>query len=236
MKKISVCMVIAAIGMIVVSCGKSYNANVKLNSDVDSVLYAIGITNGVGLREALQTQLIGVEGRDNFDVFLASFVNAMNDKSSQLKMTTEEAQAYIQTYLMTAEAKRNEATKAEGEVFLASNKSKEGVITTESGLQYKVITEGTGKKHVANNIVIVHYTGKLLDGTVFDSTVERGEPLEWNVSNFITGWTEALMLMPVGSKYQVWIPYDLAYGEQENQMIKPYSTLAFEVELLDIKE
>ena len=236
MKKISVFMVIAAIGMIVASCGNGYKANVKLNSDVDSVLYAIGLTNGVGLRSALQTQLIGAEGRENFDVLLASFVAAMNDKSSQLKMTTEEAQAYIESYLMTAQTKQFDTKKAEGEAFLASNRAKAGVITTTSGLQYKVITEGTGKKPTAENTVIVHYTGKFLDGTVFDSSVTRGEPAEFGVTQVIQGWGEVLQLMPVGSKYQVWIPYELGYGEQGWQGIPPFSTLDFEVELLGIKE
>lgn len=236
MKKISVLMVIVAIGMIVTSCGSGYNANVKMSSDVDSALYAIGVSYGSGLRESLSTQLPGAEGREDFDAFLAGFVTAINNKASQLKMTPEEAQTYIQAYVMNAQAKQLETAKAEGEAFLAANRSKAGVITTESGVQYKVITEGTGKKPTDDNTVIVHYTGKLLNGTVFDSSVERGEPAEFPVTRVISGWTEILKLMPVGSKYQVWIPSDLAYGEQGNGPIPPNSTLEFEVELLGIKE
>ena len=228
-------MIIVAIGMIVTSCGKGYNTNVNLKSNVDSAFYAVGVSYGSGLREQLKT-LPGVEGKENYDAIITGFATAMNDQVSQLKMTPEEAQEYIQTYVMEAQTKEFEAVKAEGEAFLATNKSKAGVITTESGLQYTVITEGAGAKPTTQNIVIVHYIGKFLDGTVFESSVERGEPVEFPLMNVIRGWTEALQLMPVGSKYQVWIPYELAYGEQGNQGIKPYSTLEFEIELLGIKE
>jgi len=228
-------MVIAAFGMIVASCGKGYNANISLKTDVDSAFYAVGVSYGSGLREQLKT-LPGVEGKENYDAIITGFAVAMNDQVSQLKMTPEEAQGFIQSYVMTASTKQFETTKAEGEAFLASNSSKAGVITTENGLQYKVITEGTGKKPTTANTVIVHYTGKFLDGTVFDSSVERGEPAEFPVTGVINGWGQVLQLMPVGSKYQVWIPYDLAYGESGWQGIPPYSMLEFEVELLGIKE
>ena len=115
------------------------------------------------------------------------------------------------------------------------NKTKKDVITTESGLQYQVVTEGTGEKPTAEDKVKVHYTGTLLDGTVFDSSVERGEPAEFGVGQVIKGWTEVLQLMPAGSKYIVWIPSELAYGERgAGGDIKPNSTLKFEIELLEI--
>ena len=235
MKKISVFMVIAAIGMIVASCGNGYNANVKLKSEIDSVYYAIGAMWGPGLKSNLET-LPGAEGIENVDAFLAAFITVFKDET-KIKMTPEEAQAYIQKYVESAQTKEFESKKAEGEAFFASNRSKAGVITTTSGLQYKVITEGTGKKPTVENTVIVHYTGKFLDGTVFDSSVEHGEPAEFSLSgNMITGWPEVLQLMPVGSKYQVWLPYNLAYGEQGWQGIPPYSALEFEIELLGIKE
>ncbi|GGY83010.1 peptidyl-prolyl cis-trans isomerase [Cellvibrio zantedeschiae] len=128
-----------------------------------------------------------------------------------------------------------ETNKAAGEKFLAENKTKEGVKTTESGLQYKVITEGTGVKPKQTDTVKVHYTGKLLDGTVFDSSVKRGEPVEFPVGGVIAGWVEALQLMPQGSKWEVYIPAGLAYGDQGQQQIPPASTLIFEVELLEVK-
>ena len=123
----------------------------------------------------------------------------------------------------------------EGEQFLAENQSREGVITTESGLQYEVITLGTGIKPTIHDEVKVHYHGTMIDGTVFDSSVERGEPITFALTQVIPGWTEGLQLMPVGSKFIFYIPYNLGYGEQQVGPIAPYSTLIFEVELLDIE-
>ena len=118
---------------------------------------------------------------------------------------------------------------------MAENKTKSGVITTESGLQYQVVTEGKGAKPTADDKVKVHYTGTLLNGTKFDSSVDRGEPAEFGVGQVIKGWTEVLQLMPVGSKYIVWIPSELAYGERgAGADIRPNSTLKFEIELLEI--
>src|SRR5690606_23268487 len=128
--------------------------------------------------------------------------------------------------------------KAAGESFLAENKSKEGVKTTASGLQYIVEKEGTGAKPTATSIVKVHYTGTTIDGTVFDSSVERGEPYQLGVNQFVTGFSEGLQLMSVGSKYKFFIPQDLAYGANPRQggPIQPFSALIFEVELLEIVE
>lgn len=125
--------------------------------------------------------------------------------------------------------------KAEGEAFLAENAKKEGVKVTASGLQYEVLTEGTGKQPVAADTVRVHYTGKLLDGTVFDSSVERGEPAEFGLTQVIAGWTEGLQLMKAGSKFRFFIPADLAYGERgAGGSIPPQATLIFDVELLAV--
>jgi FKBP-type peptidyl-prolyl cis-trans isomerase len=125
-------------------------------------------------------------------------------------------------------------TKGEGERFLAANQLKEGVQVTESGLQYEVLTMGSGPKPQATDRVKVHYHGTLIDGTVFDSSVERGEPAEFGLNQVIKGWTEGLQLMPVGSKFRFYIPQELGYGERATGSIPPYSTLIFDVELLEI--
>ena len=175
-------------------------------------------------------------GPVNIDDLLAGFEAALKSDTAGAKMTMEQAQAYLNTYFVEAQAKEAQKAKDEGDKFLAENKTKEGVITTESGLQYKVETEGTGAKPTKEDKVKVHYTGTLLDGTTFDSSVERGEPAEFGVDRVIPGWTEVLQIMPVGSKYIVWVPSELGYGQQppRGSNIKPNSVLKFEVELLDI--
>lgn len=231
MKKISVLVatVIVAMGMGVTSCDSHKSASLKTGAD--SVSYAIGISTGAGYKENLKT-LPGDPA--NVDDLIAGFLQAIKGDSSAMKMTQQEAEAYIQTYLRDASMKDAQKTKEEGEKFLAENKTKDGVFTTESGLQYKVEKEGTGAKPTKEDKVKVHYTGTLLDGTKFDSSVDRGEPAEFGVTQVIPGWTEILQIMPVGSKYVIWVPSELAYGERGNRGIKPNSTLKFEVELLDI--
>ena len=231
MKKISVLVATAIVAMGITSCGDSHKS-ASLKTAADSVSYAIGISTGAGYKENLKT-LPGDPA--NVDDLIAGFIQAIKGDSSAMKMTPQAAQAYVQTYFMEASARDAKKTKEEGEKFLAENKSKKDVFTTESGLQYQVVTEGTGDKPTATDKVKVHYTGTLLDGTKFDSSVERGEPMEFPGNGVIKGWTEALQLMPVGSKYIVWIPSDLAYGERgAGQDIKPNSTLKFEIELLEI--
>lgn len=230
MKKLSVlaATAIVALGVSATSCDSHPTANLK--TAIDSASYAIGVSTGAGYKENLKT-LPG--GEANVDALIAGFVQAI--KGDSTKMTPQAAQAYLQTYFVEASAKEAQKLKEEGEKFLAENKTKDGVFTTESGLQYKVEKEGTGAKPTANDKVKVHYTGTLLDGTKFDSSVDRGEPAEFGVSQVIKGWTEGLQIMPVGSKYIFWIPSELAYGERgAGQDIKPNSVLKFEVELLDI--
>ena len=232
MKKISiyVAAAIVALGVSSTSCDSKQNVNLK--SAVDSASYAIGVNTGAGYKENLKT-LPG--GKANVDALIAGFITALKGDSAALKMTPEAAQAYLQTYFTEAQARDSKKIKEEGEAFLAENKTKSGVLTTESGLQYQVVTEGKGAKPTAADKVKVHYTGTLLDGTKFDSSVDRGEPFETGVGQVIKGWTEGLQIMPVGSKYIFWIPAELAYGEQgAGADIKPGSTLKFEVELLDI--
>ena len=230
MKKVSVLAAASAVvlGLFATSCDSKQN--VSLKNGVDSVSYAIGVSTGAGYKENLKT-LPG--GEANVDALIAGFIQAI--KGDSVKMNPQQAQQFMQTYFMQAAAKEAAQNKAEGEKFLAENKTKSGVITTESGLQYQVVTEGKGEKPTADSKVKVHYTGTLLDGTKFDSSVDRGEPAEFGVNQVIKGWTEGLQLMTVGSKYIFWIPSDLAYGERgAGGDIKPNSTLKFEVELLEI--
>ena len=232
MKKISVLVatVIVAMSASFTSCDSHKSASLK--TAVDSASYAIGINTGANYRTNLKT-LPG--GEANIDDLIAGFIQAIKGDSAAMKMTPETAQQYLQTYFVEALAKEAAQNKEAGEKFLAENKTKEGVITTESGLQYKVEKEGTGEKPTAADRVKVHYTGTLLDGTKFDSSVDRGEPAEFGVSQVIRGWTEGLQIMPAGSKYIFWIPSDLAYGERgAGQDIKPNSVLKFEVELLEV--
>jgi FKBP-type peptidyl-prolyl cis-trans isomerases 1 len=228
MKKLSVFAVVALLGASAISCD-NYKS-VKLTSAIDSASYAIGVNTGASFKENLKT-LPG--GEANIDALVEGFVQSLKGNSTAL--TAEEAQEYLQVYFVEAQAREANQTREEGESFLADNKTKSGVITTESGLQYKVITEGTGAKPTVSDRVRVHYTGTLLDGTEFDSSLGRGEPSEFGVTQVIRGWTEGLQIMPVGSKYIFWIPSDLAYGERgAGADIKPNSTLKFEVELLEI--
>lgn len=173
-----------------------------------------------------------------------AFAQGLKDvrDGAELRLTEEEMQTVMQEFQEQAMAKRAEEQKkisdanlAEGQAFLEANKAKEGVVTTESGLQYRIITEGTGVKPTAEDSVTVHYSGKLLDGTEFDSSYTRQEPVTFPVGGVIAGWTEALQLMPQGSKWELYIPSDLAYGPGGNGPIPPNSTLTFEVELLEVK-
>ena len=156
-------------------------------------------------------------------------------KEANVLMNAEEATEWLNKTMEAKEAEKNKALSAEGEAFLAENAKREGVFVTESGLQYEVVTMGEGEKPTAESTVKVHYHGTLIDGTVFDSSVQRGEPIEFPLNGVIKGWTEGLQLMPVGSKFILYIPYQLAYGERgAGKLIGPCETLIFEVELIDI--
>ena len=172
------------------------------------------------------------------DNFMAGFIAGTLEKGGV--MTMEAAQEYTRTAMETIKAKAMEEkyadNKAAGEKFLAENKTKEGVKTTESGLQYKVITEGKGEIPADTCKVKVNYKGTLIDGTEFDSSYKRNEPATFRANQVIKGWTEALTMMPVVSKWELYIPQELAYGSRESGQIKPFSTLIFEVELVGIEK
>ena len=204
----------------------------ELDTEEKKLGYIIGMDIGKSLRE------------QGTDVDLDSLIDAIKATyyGEELAMTTEEAALVRQEYVERRQAEQQAATAVVGETnlvagqaFLAENATKEGVMTTESGLQYKVETMGTGAKPVATDTVKVHYRGTLLDGTEFDSSYARNEPISFGLNRVIAGWTEGVQLMPVGSKFMFYIAPDLAYGEGGGGPIPPNSTLIFEVELLDIE-
>ena len=195
---------------------------------MDQLSYAWGLAMGSQLRG------MGVENLE-FNDFDEAVHAAF--KGEEPKMTPEEAQKIIQEYLQELTAKKTAEIKAVGEKFLEENKKNENVKTTPSGLQYVVEKEGEGAQPTAEDEVTVHYTGKLIDGTVFDSSVSRGEPATFPLNRVIPGWTEGVQLMKEGAKYTFFIPSDLAYGPQGVQgVIPPHSTLIFEVELIKVNK
>ena len=197
---------------------------------VDSMSYALGVNIGTDLTNNLKTLPGGVY---NKELCLKAFNDVL--KGDSVVMKNEDAQAFLQTYFTAAQEKVANEKKSEGEKFLTENKKNPAVQVTESGLQYIVLTEGTGAKPTATDKVKVHYEGTLTDGTKFDSSYDRGEPIEFPLNQVIKGWTEGVQLMSVGSKYKFFVPYDLAYGEQgAGGVIPPFATLIFTVELLDI--
>ena len=205
----------------------------ELNTDEQKLGYIIGMDIGKSLRE--QGTVVDLDSL--IDAISATY------KGEDLAMTTEEAAAIRQEYVKKRQvAQQAESTAAgannlaEGKKFLADNKGKEGVQTTESGLQYKVLTMGDGAKPAATDTVKVHYSGKLLDGTEFDSSYARNEPISFALNRVIPGWTEGVQLMPIGSKFVFYIAPELGYGEGGGGPIPPNSTLVFEVELLDIEK
>lgn len=236
MKKISLVTVIALL------CVLSVNAQTKvrphkpvelihqsLKNKSDSVSYAFGVYLGTDLARSLKT-FPGMTV--NTDVLLRGMRQGIEGDS--VPMTAEFAGQYFQQYYASAQQQMSDAQKVEGQAFLDKNKQRPEVKTTASGLQYEVLTQTEGPKPTATDNVKVHYTGKLLDGTVFDSSVERGEPITFPLNAVIAGWTEGVQLMSVDSKYRLFIPYDIAYGERGSGPIPPFSTLIFDVELLEI--
>lgn len=198
----------------------------KMKNEIDSVSYALGASVGQNLKKEGMTEY-------NSKAFVQGFEDALGEKGSSL--TPEQMNQAINAYFTKVRNAKNEALKVEGEKFLEENKNKEGVVALPSGLQYEVIIMGDGPKPTAASKVTTHYHGTLLDGTVFDSSVDRGNPASFEVGRVIQGWQEALQLMPVGSKWRLYIPYDLAYGANgAGAMIGPYATLIFEVELISI--
>ena len=289
MKKVSI-LAAVAIATGLASC-TAQAPKATLKTDVDSLSYAIGISQTNGLKDYLSQRM------EMDTAYIADFLKGVNDAANKtskkdqayllglqigsqmagpqaikgmnhqlfaddstmtvnksdilagvfagvlnkdMKITPEEAQVLIQKMMESIKGKAAEKkyadNKAAGEKFLAENKTKDGVKTTASGLQYKVITEGKGEIPNDTCKVKVNYRGKLIDGTEFESTYTRNEPFVTNVGGVIKGWTEALKMMPVGSKWELYIPQELAYGSRDMGQIKPFSALVFEIELLGIEK
>lgn len=234
MKRISVILFAAVASMAMVSCNNE-SAKVELKTFDDSLSYAIGmrlhdIYMGDGLNKDTDSTIVKTAFADM--VGGTAILTAEQEEQVIMSFFTKK-----QEEQQKEQAKQYESTKAEGENFLAANAKRPEVKTTESGLQYEVITEGKGPKPSETDVVKVHYKGTLIDGTVFDSSYDRGEPAEFPLNGVIKGWTEGLQLMSVGSKYKLYIPYQLGYGERgAGGTIQPYSALIFDVELLEIKK
>ena len=218
--------VIAAV--IATSCNtRSGITGTKIKTAEDSLAYSLGIAS----------YFYYMSDSVNIDpVLFAKGMLDSKDGKNTLDETT--AQSFVMTYMQKRQADQMKAMYGknidDGEKFLAENKKRDGVQETASGLQYEVITTGTGAKPGPQDMVKVHYTGMLMDNTKFDSSVDRGEPAEFGVNQVIQGWQEGIQLMPEGSKFKFYIPYELGYGEQGTGPIPPYSTLVFEVELIEI--
>ncbi len=193
----------------------------------DSLAYSLGVLIAENLRQQgfgdLKPELIA-----------QGLTTSLKGETSLIPL--EQCGQNVQASASKKQMKQHEGNKTAGEQFLATNKTRQGVVTLADGLQYEVLTAGTGAKPKATDKVLVHYHGTLIDGTVFDSSVDRGEPIAFPLNGVIPGWTEVLQLMPIGSKWRVFIPYQLAYGERgAGGTIQPYSTLIFDIELLEIQ-
>ncbi|WP_298474934.1 FKBP-type peptidyl-prolyl cis-trans isomerase [uncultured Maribacter sp.] len=200
---------------------------VNLEDTLHKFSYAFGVEIGSNLKT------VGVDSLA-YNVFAIALEDTFKGKE---KISSEEARAEVQKSIQEIQEKKAKELSEAGELFLTENGKKPGIITTESGLQYEVLTAGNGEKPIASDKVKVHYEGKLIDGKVFDSSIKRGEPIIFAVSQVISGWTEALQLMPVGSKWRVYIPQNLAYGQRgAGGSIPPYAALIFDVELLSIEK
>ncbi|MBM3306847.1 MAG: FKBP-type peptidyl-prolyl cis-trans isomerase [Candidatus Eisenbacteria bacterium] len=234
MRRVLVVVAVLAVALALTSCGKGIAPKKQLSTFDERSSYAIGLNVGASLKAT------------NMPIDVAAFVQGLRDtlEGGKPLMTSEEVMTVMQEFSQKARdaelKKRDEAAATNldaGRAFLEANKAKDGIVTTASGLQYEVLTQGGGAKPKATDRVSVHYRGTLIDGTEFDSSYAQGQPAQFQLDAVIPGWTEALQLMPVGSKYRIFLPPDLAYGERgAGGRIGPNSALIFEVELLSIEK
>ena len=232
MKKINLIILSALVLVSVSTFGQKTEINTTkpMTTKSDSISYVLGQeVGGYYLSQDIAVQI---------DEFMKGFIDAFN-KNSAIDPATKDKiiqqfQAEQQAKMQAKNAQKSAENKAKGAAFLEANKKKEGVITTPSGLQYKIIKQGTGVNPKATDVVKVHYHGTLIDGTVFDSSVQRNEPATFPLNRVIPGWTEGVQLMKPGAKFIFYIPSNLAYGDRDSGAIAPGSTLIFEVELFEI--
>ncbi len=226
--KIKGLIIIISAGILGSSCAQNNLQNVKLETKEDSLSYAVGISTFSGVTN---------QGWEIDPMILAK--GMMDAKDGKMIINEVASNGFIQMYIQAQQEEKLKAQYAaeieEGKAFLDSISKKSEIIATSSGLQYEIMVLGDGPKPVETDTVRVHYTGTLINGTKFDSSLDRGEPAEFPVTGVIKGWIEGIQLMPVGSKFRFYIPYDLAYGARgAGSVIKPFSTLVFDVELLAI--
>ena len=208
---------------------KAYNAGLMIGDQLKSQIFPM-----------INEQILGNDSARvvNEEAFFDTFIRALNGEA--MDMTSDKAQIFIREASEKNHEKQMEAqyasNKAAGKAWLENNKTADGVVTTESGLQYKIIKLGNGEKPSATDRVVCNYRGTLIDGTEFDSSYKRNEPTTFALNSVIPGWTEGFQLMPAGSKFELYIPYELAYKAQDRGNIKPFSTLIFEIEFLKIEK
>ena len=216
-----------AVGALAASCnsGSMTQTTANLKTATDTASYYLGFMYGTGM------QRMGLKDA-NMEALVAGMNTAFQGKETEANPQAMEM--YLNNYFQQMAMKQAEANLEKGQKFLAENAKKEGVKELVDGIQYKVIKEGNGAKPAETDVVKVHYKGTLIDGTEFDSSIKRGEPAEFPLNRVISGWTKSLKEMPVGSKWEIYIPADQAYGQRGSGPIGPNETLMFEVELLDI--
>ena len=225
---------------------KGLNDGANAGDDKKRAAYYAGIQIGQQISnqmiKGINTEVYGQDSTKSISLknFMAGFIAGTTGKTGAVKMTIEQAQTLAQAKMMAIKSKnmmqQYGANKTAGEKWLAANAKKAGVKTLPSGVQYKVIKEGKGAMPQDTSTVVVNYEGKTIDGKVFDSSYKRGEPITLKANQVIKGWTEALTMMPIGSKWEVCIPQNLGYGGRQAGQIKPFSTLVFTVELVDIEK
>jgi FKBP-type peptidyl-prolyl cis-trans isomerase FklB len=215
--------------MIGTSIAQGQNPSIKADSELKTMDQKAAYAVGLNMGKQMKRQGVSLDP----ELLIKGLKDGLGDKPGMTDQQIEEVLTAFGQQMTTGQAERNQKN---GQAFLAKNKAQPGVQTLPSGLQYKVLKEGTGKTPKPSDTVVAHYEGTLIDGTVFDSSIKRGEPAEFPVGQVIKGWTEILQRMKVGAKYKVFIPSELAYGpQQKGQIIGPNSTLIFDIELLDVK-